>query len=300
MLPADELAEIRQQQKLLDVRSQELRTQILTNREARIGNLYSVSIKVQITKRTDWKELATFLGATPEHIEAFSYQSSSEVVRIKSSLEYKPEKESSTTFIEKLGRSNPGQSFCALDVETTGLFPKNGDRIIQIALCKFRLDPFDQIIEVEEFSTYLNPEERKSHPDAQAKHGIKAEALRSAPKFRDVKDQIYCLLKDSIIIGHNCHFDMAFIQHELHRAGCPLLQNELVDTLSIARELWPDVRSTLGTLAEHFGIDLDTSLLHDALADAQTLQMLVPFILKRIRSIENATSLAFNESDDTK
>ena len=103
---------------------------------------------------------------------------------------------------------NSTNRYVALDVETTGLSPKNGDRVIEIGAVAIK----DRCI-VAEFSSLINS--GKSIPwQVQHVHGITNEMLGGEPKPDEVWSEFYKFIAGSILVAHNASFDIGFLRHE--------------------------------------------------------------------------------------
>ena len=121
-----------------------------------------------------------------------------------------------------------------LDTETTGLDPKQGHRIIELAAIE--LD--GRKLSLRRFHRYLNPE-REIEAGAVAIHGLTYERLQNEAKFADIATSFLEFIEGAELIIHNAPFDMGFINSELGLLGLPPLQNAVVDTLKVAREMHP-------------------------------------------------------------
>ncbi len=153
------------------------------------------------------------------------------------------------------------------DTETTGLDSRE-DRIIEIG--GIELDnhfPTGRTLHL-----YINPGDRKVHPDALAVHGITDEFLSDKPAFADVAEQIMSFFEGAKWIAHNATFDMGFINAELARLGMPAIApSEVVDTLSLARRKHPMGPNSLDALCKRYGIDNSHRTKHGALLDSELL-----------------------------
>lgn len=153
------------------------------------------------------------------------------------------------------------------DTETTGLDSRE-DRIIEIG--GIELDnhfPTGRTLHL-----YINPEERKVHPDALAVHGITDDFLKDKPVFADVAEQILSFFQGAKWIAHNATFDMGFVNAELARLGLPAIaQSEVIDTLSLARRKHPMGPNSLDALCRRYGIDNSHRTKHGALLDSELL-----------------------------
>lgn len=153
-----------------------------------------------------------------------------------------------------------------LDTETTGLDPKQGHRIIELAAIE--LD--GRKVSVRRFHRYLNPE-REIDAGAAAVHGLTYERLQNEAKFADIAASFLEFIEGAELIIHNAPFDMGFLNHELELLGLPLLQNVVTDTLKVAREMHPGKKNSLNALCSRYGIDNAHRTLHGALLDTELL-----------------------------
>ncbi|SIQ84433.1 DNA polymerase-3 subunit epsilon [Rhizobium sp. RU20A] len=153
------------------------------------------------------------------------------------------------------------------DTETTGLDSRE-DRIIEIG--GIELDnsfPTGRTIHL-----YINPGDRKVHPDALAVHGITDEFLADKPRFDAVAEEIIAFFGDARWVAHNATFDMGFINAEFARIGrAPVEQDRVLDTLAMARRKFPKGPNSLDALCRRFGIDNSHRTKHGALLDSELL-----------------------------
>jgi DNA polymerase-3 subunit epsilon len=156
-----------------------------------------------------------------------------------------------------------------LDTETTGLSAENGDRIIEIGCVEL----LHRKLTGNNKHFYLNPE-RDSHEDALKVHGISNEFLRDKPKFVQVADELLEYLAGAEIIIHNAPFDVGFLNKELELIGRgPLKEvvSNVIDSLQMAKELFPGKRNSLDALCDRLEVDNSSRTLHGALLDAELL-----------------------------
>ena len=156
-----------------------------------------------------------------------------------------------------------------LDTETTGLDPKLGHRVLEIAAVEI----VDRRLTGNHFHRYVNPG-RASEEGALQVHGLTEEFLRDKPKFGDIAKELLEFVGGTELVIHNAAFDCAFLDAELGLldlkpiAGyCP----QVVDTLRMARDLYPGKKNNLNALCERYQIDNSTRTLHGALLDANLL-----------------------------
>lgn len=156
-----------------------------------------------------------------------------------------------------------------IDTETTGLDPRGGHRIIEFAA----LELVDRRPTGRSLHLHFDPE-REIDLGATEVHGKTWEDLKGRPRFRDHATEIAEFLRDAEWIIHNAPFDIAFIDYEfglLQHAGCTALHGGVIDTLALAREMFPGKRNNLDALCERFGVSNAHRTLHGALLDAQLL-----------------------------
>jgi DNA polymerase III subunit epsilon len=156
-----------------------------------------------------------------------------------------------------------------LDTETTGLSAQNGDRIIELGC----VEMVNRRLTGNNLHLYFNPE-RDSHEDALRIHGITSEFLKDKPKFETLATHILEYLQGAEILIHNASFDMGFLNKEFERADLPSFASQVgkvVDTVAMAKSLFPGKRNSLDALCDRLGVDRSTRQLHGALLDAQLL-----------------------------
>jgi DNA polymerase III subunit epsilon len=156
-----------------------------------------------------------------------------------------------------------------LDTETTGLYPAQGHRVIEIAA----IEMINRRPTNNHFHVYLNPE-REIDPGAQEVHGITYEFLQDKPLFEAVVTQFIDFISEAELIIHNAPFDVGFLNAELGRIGLQPIETmcgKITDTLKMAKDSRPGQRNNLNALCSHFGIDNSRRTLHGALLDAELL-----------------------------
>ena len=156
-----------------------------------------------------------------------------------------------------------------IDTETTGLDPKQGHRIIEFAA----LEVVNRRATGRTVHIRLDPE-REIDAGATEVHGMTWEDLEGKPKFRDVAADFIDFARGAEWIIHNAPFDVGFLDAELQLAAlpeCAAIYASLIDTLALAREMFPGKRNSLDALCERFGVDNAHRSVHGALLDAQLL-----------------------------
>ncbi|NIC43546.1 DNA polymerase III subunit epsilon [Aquabacterium sp. A08] len=156
-----------------------------------------------------------------------------------------------------------------LDTETTGLSALDGDRIIEIGC----VEMLHRKLTGNNRHFYLNPE-RDIHEDALRVHGITLEFLADKPKFAEVAADLLDYLAGAELIIHNAPFDLGFLDEEFRRLGHGKtrdLVGGVIDTLVMAKEMFPGKRNGLDALCDRLGVDNSGRTLHGALLDAELL-----------------------------
>ena len=153
-----------------------------------------------------------------------------------------------------------------LDTETTGLSVKDGHRIVEIGCIELE----DLIPTKNKFHCYLNPE-RKVSEKALEVHGYNDEFLSKQKKFSEVGEEFLQFIKDKKLIIHNAEFDLSHLNNELNLFGKKKIENEIVDTVILARDKFPGAPASLDALCKRFRIDNSKRTQHTALMDCDLL-----------------------------
>ena len=156
-----------------------------------------------------------------------------------------------------------------LDTETTGLFAEQGDRVIEIGCVEL----VNRKLTGNKLHLYVNPE-RDSHEEALKVHGISNAFLLDKPKFAQVVDEVLAFIEGAELIIHNAPFDIGFLNHELSLLAKPPLHScvsGVIDTLLMAKEMFPGKRNSLDALCARLEVDNSGRQLHGALLDAELL-----------------------------
>ena len=153
-----------------------------------------------------------------------------------------------------------------LDTETTGLSVKEGHRIVEIGCIEL-----DNLIPTKKkFHCYLNPE-RKVSEKAFEVHGYSDSFLSDKMKFREIADDFLRFIKDKRLIIHNAEFDLSHLNNELQIIGKNKIDNEIIDTVSLARNKFPGSQISLDALCKRYRIDNSKRVQHTALIDCDLL-----------------------------
>ena len=153
-----------------------------------------------------------------------------------------------------------------LDTETTGISIKEGHRIVEIGCIELE----NLIPTKNKFHCYLNPE-RKVSEKALEVHGYTDEFLATQKKFSDIGEQFLEFIKNKRLIIHNAEFDLGHLNNELAILGKKKIENEIVDTLILARDKFPGSPVSLDALCKRYRIDNSIRTQHTALIDCDLL-----------------------------
>lgn len=155
-----------------------------------------------------------------------------------------------------------------LDTETTGLDWRTGDRVVEIGCVEMQ----ERRLTGKTYHVYLNP--GRPVGDSERIHGLSDDFLADKPTYEAIADEFEAFVADGELVIHNASFDVGFLNMEQERIGrktvnalCP----EIIDTIRIAKELWPGKKASLDALCERYGINNSHRTLHGALLDAELL-----------------------------
>lgn len=178
------------------------------------------------------------------------------------------------------------------DTETTGL-DNALDRIIEIG--GVELD--NHFPTGRSFHVYINPADRKVHPDALAVHGITDEFLTDKPGFAEIVEELSAFFDGAHLVAHNATFDIGFMNAEFARIGLPAVEaHRIVDTLALARRRHPMGPNSLDALCRRYGIDNAHRTKHGALLDAE---LLAEVYIEMMGGRQAALSLGVEREEET-
>ena len=153
-----------------------------------------------------------------------------------------------------------------LDTETTGISVKDGHRIVEIGCIEL-----DNLVPTKnKFHCYLNPE-RKVSEKALKVHGYTDDFLSNKKKFKEVAEEFLTFVKNKRLVIHNAEFDLSHLNNELEILGKKKLNNEFIDTLTLAREKFPGSQVSLDALCKKYRIDNSKRVQHSAIGDCSLL-----------------------------
>ncbi len=158
--------------------------------------------------------------------------------------------------------------YIVLDTETTGLDPDDGHKIIEIGCVEI----LNRTVTNNTFHKYINPE-REIDIEASKVHGLTLNNLKDRPIFKEIYNDFLEYISDSPLIIHNAPFDVGFLkkEHNYIKNEKKFINNEIIDSLKIARKISPGKRNTLDALCDRYSIDNSDRTLHGALLDARLL-----------------------------
>ena len=158
--------------------------------------------------------------------------------------------------------------YIVLDTETTGLDPDDGHKIIEIGC----IEIINRKVTDNTFHKYINPL-REIDIEASKVHGLTASNLSDKPIFHDIYDEFTRYIADSPLIIHNAPFDIGFLKKEFGylKRKDNFINNEIIDSLKLARKISPGKRNTLDALCERYSVDNSDRNIHGALLDARLL-----------------------------
>jgi len=154
-----------------------------------------------------------------------------------------------------------------LDTETTGLSVREGHRIVEIGCIELE----NLIPTKNRFHCYLNPE-RKVSEKALEVHGYTDEFLATHKKFAEIVDEFLSFIENKRLVIHNAEFDLSHLNNELALLGKKKLNSEnVVDTLTLARDKFPGSPISLDALCKRYRVDNSKRTQHTALIDCDLL-----------------------------
>ena len=153
-----------------------------------------------------------------------------------------------------------------LDTETTGLSTREGHRIVEIGCIEL-----DNLVPTKnKFHCYLNPG-RKVSEKAFEVHGYTDEFLSRQKRFDQIVDEFLNFIREKRLVIHNAEFDLSHLNNEMKILGKEKIKNEIVDTLTLARNKFPGSSTSLDSLCKRYRIDNSKRVKHTALIDCDLL-----------------------------
>ena len=181
-----------------------------------------------------------------------------------------------------------------LDTETTGISVKDGHRIVEIGCIELE----NLIPTKNKFHCYINPE-RKVSDKALAIHGYTDQFLSKQKKFDEICEEFLGFIKDKKLIIHNAEFDLAHLNNELYLLGKNKIDNEIVDTVLLARDKFPGSSVSLDALCKRFRIDNSNRVRHTALIDCNLLSKVYINLIDQKEPMLNFQNADFEKKNDS-
>lgn len=174
-------------------------------------------------------------------------------------------------------------TYVVFDIETTGLSitRNNITELAAIKMCEGK--------ELDRYTTFVNPHEKIPYHIQQLTN-ITDEMVKDAPDLEPVLKEFVEFVGDSVLVAHNARFDMGFIQASLKKLGLPVLPNPSLDTLELARLLYPNMKNhRLNTLADKYKVLLESH--HRAVDDTIALGGILNGLLADAEKLKGMTRL---------
>jgi len=182
--------------------------------------------------------------------------------------------------------------FSIIDVETTGLVPEMGDRIIEIAIINMDINGKVLI----EFESLINPNRDLGPTHI---HNITASMVKNAPQFKDIAKHIFKLISGNILVGHNLNFDYRFIKNEFGKIDTTLPKINQLCTLNLSRKLFPTLPSQkLGNICKSLNIKTGPS--HCAYGDCISTKNLLNYMLQNKKAVNLIMKFSSNNQSINK
>ena len=149
-----------------------------------------------------------------------------------------------------------------LDIETTGLNPFKGAKIVEIAMLKVQNGS-----EIK-FETLVNPGQHI--PEECSKiHSIYDDMVKASPRFCEIAKDVLEFIGTGTVVCHNADFDLTFVHKEIAESGGHSCGMYYVDTLRLARQYFSFDSNALGNIADAIGVEVEVK--HRAMADVLTM-----------------------------
>ncbi|WLR52374.1 PolC-type DNA polymerase III [Bacillus tianshenii] len=179
------------------------------------------------------------------------------------------------------------ETYVVFDVETTGLSAVY-DTIIELAAVKVKGGEI-----IDRFESFANPHHRLSATTIELT-GITDDMVQNAPEVGDVLKDFHEWIGNDVLVAHNASFDMGFLNVGYQRIGIGKAKNPVIDTLELARFLFPDMKNhRLNTLCKKFDIELTQH--HRAIYDAEATGYLLVKLLKDATERDITNHNQFND-----
>ncbi len=158
------------------------------------------------------------------------------------------------------------ETVIVFDIETTGLYPYKGDKILEIAA----IPVVDNVIRIEDaFEKFVNPGEKIPAHITQINH-ITDDMVKNAKSIGEVLPDFLLYIDRYPLVAHNAPFDISFLQYFLRQLNLPSLRNKVYDTLNLSKRLFPEHGyHSLDTVLKRLGIHYKRRERHRSLEDTR-------------------------------
>ena len=181
-----------------------------------------------------------------------------------------------------------------IDIETTGLDCRGGDKIIEVACVELI-----NHISTDNYLQFYCSTDKIINEESKNIHGLSNNFLNKFPTFAEQVQKFISFIQTDTLIIHNADFDLGFINHEMKLLGLHPVQNKFIDTVLLARKKLNTRIANLDYLCRRFSIDLSSRKLHGALLDCQLLSKVYIELLGGLQtSLDLARS--FNDTNNPK
>ena len=165
--------------------------------------------------------------------------------------------------------------FTVLDFETTGLYPFNGDRIVEVGMVRANSARI-----LKTFTSLINPKRNIPEVVSRINH-ITDDMVKDSPFIEAKIDLMMDFMKNSVVVAQNLNFDISFLNYQLQSMGRPKIDLWMVDTLKVAKVLLPHLeRFSLEHITKELKIKNKES--HRALADTEATTKVLHAFIKRM------------------
>jgi DNA helicase-2/ATP-dependent DNA helicase PcrA len=173
--------------------------------------------------------------------------------------------------------------FIVLDIETTDQDIEHCG-IVEFAAVRVRNNRI-----VDRFSSLIKPDRAISR-DAWNIHHISEQDVKNAPSIEQYWPEIKRYLGQDILIAHNGYaFDFPILDRFARKSEGEKLTNVKLDSLVLARSLYPDQSNSIDALMERFSIQCNQR--HRALQDVEVLAEIYGHLRKHRLSFTGKISL---------
>ena len=167
------------------------------------------------------------------------------------------------------------EEFVVFDIETMGLNAYSNE-IIEIGAVKIKAGRI-----IDRYSQLFNPGKSIPYKITEIT-GITDQLVANEPSVDQVIGKFVDFIGDAVLVAHNAPFDMGFIKRDIKEYLNIDLENSVIDTLQMARDLFPDLKKYgLGDLNKVLGLALENH--HRAVDDSQATANMFNIFLEKYK-----------------